>query len=235
VQADDTGLFSVSSVYTIVSSDVSGTWKVTAYDSSAGRTAEYTFTATAAPDTMAPTLTVSIVPDKANYGLETITITVSADEVLTACVIHVTQQGASQETVASSASIGDNSKWGGTYTISAGNDGTAEIHVIGTDLSGNSGEATKTFAVSTGVVPPGLEDRIGDLESSVSSLESQVAGISVPDLSEIKSDIASLKSDIAALKAQPPPVAPSNMLVYGALIIGIIAIAIAAVSLVRKK
>jgi hypothetical protein len=264
-QADGTGTFIAVNVYRFTTADVSGTWKVTAYDSATEETAEYSFYVSAAPDTTAPTLTIMIAPAKGSYGIETITITVSADEPLSECTIQVTQEGASTVTIPSSASDGD-TKWGGTYTIKSGYDGSATIEVMAKDMAGNSADATTTFAVSTGAA---LEKKVSSLESKVTSLESQVSGFETAlsslqskvsglegeiaglegeiaglegdiaslksDIASLKSDIASLKSDVADLEARPTPTPVNVWLVYGALIIGIIAIALAGFSLARKK
>ncbi len=254
VQSGSDGAYSVSKIYTFTTADVSGIWKVEAYDSSAVETAQKTFTVTAAPDTTNPTATISIVPSKGSYGLETITITVSADEPLSSCTIHVTQQGSARQTVSASASIGDPSKWGGSYTIMSGYDGTATIHIIAKDLAGNSGEASKSFAVFTGAVSPELEKRVGDLESQVADLESTIAGMSglTSKVSSLESAQSSLESRISSLEGKIntltnqvnslsakidalPKAAPNMALVYGALIIGIVAIALSAVSMARKK
>jgi polyhydroxyalkanoate synthesis regulator phasin len=268
-QADETGTFIAVNIYRFTTADVSGTWTVTAYDSATEETAEYSFHVSAAPDTTPPTLTIMIAPAKASYGIETITITVSANEALSECTIQVTQEGASTVTVPSSASDGG-TKWGGTYTIRSGYDGSAKIEVMAKDMSGNSADATTTFAVSTGAA---LEKKVASLESEVASLESKVSGFETAlssvqskvaslegdiaslegdiaslegdiasldsslrsDIASLKSDIASLKSDVADLEARPTPTPVNVWLVYGALIIGIIAIALAGFSLARKK
>jgi hypothetical protein len=231
-QADDTGAYSASDVFTFVATSAAGAWTVTAYDSTAGDTASAILTVGALKLTSA---TVSIVPDKTIYGAEAITITISGNTPMSSVSIVVTQSGASQVTVGSEASVGDTSKWGGTYMIMAGKDGTATIDIIASDASGNQATAIKTFAVSTGapVVDTELAAQVADLDDTVTGLESDVAGL--------ESDVAGLESDITALTNTVNNISPATgpainaALVYGALIIGIIAIAIAGVALARKK
>jgi hypothetical protein len=113
-QAGSDGAWSATGIYTFAEDDPQGTWTVKAYDSATGETAETTFTFPAVPaDTIPPTLTVSLVPTKDLYGVETITIVVQADEPLGSCSITVTQAGASPTTVEAPAAVDDPTKWGG--------------------------------------------------------------------------------------------------------------------------
>jgi len=120
-QADETGAWSATGIYTFAEDDPQGTWTVKAYDSATGETAEATFTFPAVPaDTIPPTLTVSIVPAKDIYGVETITIVVQADEALGSCSITVTQAGASPAEVEAEPAVEDPSKWGGSPRLKSG-------------------------------------------------------------------------------------------------------------------
>jgi hypothetical protein len=149
-QAGSDGAWSATGIYTFAEDDPQGTWTVKAYDSATGETAETTFTFPAVPaDTIPPTLTVSLVPTKDLYGVETITIVVQADEPLGSCSITVTQAGASPTTVEATAAVDDPTKWGGSYSIAEGYDGTATIEVEAADLAGNTQTATAYFTVDT--------------------------------------------------------------------------------------
>jgi hypothetical protein len=152
-QADSTGAWSATGVYVFAETDKQGTWTVKAYDSSTGETAEATFTFPAVPaDTIPPTLTVSVTPEKTLYGIETITIVVTADEDLASCSITVTQKGASPVSVETAAAVETPSKWGGSYTIQEGYSGTATIDVAAADLAGN--ESTATAYIEVDAVAP---------------------------------------------------------------------------------
>jgi hypothetical protein len=226
--ADEAGVFQASNIFTFSAIQETGAWTVTVYDAVADETASATVTLGALSLSSA---TIVIVPSKAVYGAEAITITVSGNTPMSAVAISVTQTGASQVTVASEASVGDDSKWAGTYMIMAGNDGIALISIVANDAAGNQVEATQTFSVATmaGEVPglEELEDKVAALESDINGLESDINGL--------ESDIASLTTTVNNISV--PTAAPSMnaALVYGALIIGIIAIVIAGVSLARKK
>jgi len=142
-QADADGNWSKTGVYTFAEDDPQGTWTVKAFDSSTSEIEETTFTFPAVPaDTVPPTLTVSVTPDKDLYGIETITIVVTADEDLDSCSITVTQEGAAAVDVETAAAVDTPSKWGGSYTIKEGYSGTATIAVSAADLAGNEGTAT---------------------------------------------------------------------------------------------
>ncbi|MFH1961595.1 MAG: PEGA domain-containing protein, partial [bacterium] len=99
-------------------------------------------TITGTPDTIAPTFTVTVSPDPSGIG--TLTIIVTPDELLEATpTLTIKDKGNATITAALS----------GTYTyqaaiISANADGTATIMVMGTDLAGNMGTASKTFQIS---------------------------------------------------------------------------------------
>ena len=260
VEADDAGAFSASNIYTFTDTSDAGDWTVKAYDSIAGDTASVSI---AVGHSALTSATIAIVPDKPIYSAEAITITISGNVPMSNVDIHVTQAGASQVTVASEQSVGDASKWGGTYMITAGNDGTATIYILASDASGNQVDATTTFATITGTASNTdiieLQDQVADLDAAVAGLEIDVSGLGFDDASlesdvaglesdvagigshtnvdGLKSDIASLKSDITALKntANNIPSSVNEALVYGALIIGIIAIVISGVALARKK
>jgi len=94
--SDADGIYSASNIYKFSSKDTGGTWKVSVYDASSAETAEATFTVAITTDLTAPTLTLSIAPDKTLYGKETVTITVTADEALASTSISVTQAGAAR-------------------------------------------------------------------------------------------------------------------------------------------
>jgi hypothetical protein len=152
-QAAADGSWSKTAVYTFAEDDPQGTWTVKAYDSSTGELEETTFTFPAVPaDVIPPTLTVSVTPDKTLYGIETITIVVTADEDLDSCSITVTQKGASPVSVETAAAVDMPSKWGGSYTIQAGYSGTATIDVAAADLAGN--ESTATAYIEVDAVAP---------------------------------------------------------------------------------
>lgn len=252
-QADEDGAYSASEIYTFTETSVAGVWTVTAYDSAADESASATFIV---GELILESITISIAPDKAVYEAEEITITVSGDAPMADVTIKVTQAGAPVSTITSEPSVGDPSKWGGTYMIITGYDGVATINVVAEDAAGNTVTAAETFTVSTAIPVPGLEElegRVAELESAVASLESDVAAIDISgiesDIASLKSDVSSLKSDIASLESdiatltssvdtltgQVAAARANVMLLYGSLAIAVVAIALAGVSLARKK
>ena len=215
--ADSTGAYSATNIYTFSKEDTTGTWTVKAYDSAADKWAEATFTLTM--DVTPPTLTITISPTKATYKEETITITVTSNEELKAPpVVTVTQAGATpvEVTMTKTADL----TWTGEYTIVAGHDGTATIKATAEDVAGNTGTATAEFTVE---VTPAWQEPLTNLENKMNS-----------KINSLNTTINNISTQVKNLADQVATLSGAVTIAYVAIVLGLIGIIIGIVALIKK-
>jgi len=215
--ADSTGAYSATNIYTFSKEDTTGTWTVKAYDSAADKWAETTFTLTM--DVTPPTLTITISPTKATYKEETITITVTSNEELKAPpVVTVTQAGATpvEVTMTKTADL----TWTGEYTIVAGHDGTATIKATAEDVAGNTGTATAEFTVE---VTPAWQEPLTNLENKMNS-----------KINSLNTTINNISTQVKNLADQVATLSGAVTIAYVAIVLGLIGIIIGIVALIKK-
>lgn len=98
-------------------------------------------------DTSSPTFTVTVSSDPAHQ--QDITVTVEANEALTAAPTVTVQQSGQGAPTSVTVTSGDNITWTGTYSVVAGFDGTADISVTGQDPAGNTRTDSGSFEADT--------------------------------------------------------------------------------------
>jgi len=232
-QADAQGAYNATGIYTFSNASMIGIWKVIAYD---GLNREFSSPATFTVGAVSSlTLTITRSPQKDVYGVETINITVTANKVLSTCMINVTQKSGAAVAVTATATANP-SVWTGAYSIVSGFDGAATIAVSATGSDGTTATANDTFFVQTAVSPDvqTLKTQVATLQGQVSALNSTVTS-QTASITTLNGQVTDLTSKINDLTSRVNSINTNAMLVYGALIIGVIAIVLAAVSLARKK